>query len=237
MRLPLSRPRLHAPPRRSCPHVPPRRSRLRAEDGLTLIELLVTILVLTVGIVGLLGAFTSARKLTFLSERRTSAAHRAQLEIERLQTLTYGELAMSSEPLHEEPKSSETEAEKEKFRAEHPDYYVKAGSPPEYQYGAGSSETGKLATPGGVISPKPAGRPCSEKIGSCEWGEGNLKGNVYDFVTWQKDPSCKNLETSYKRLTVVVTVTVPSSSRAVAPTRVSTLVANPKETKTEFEGC
>jgi Tfp pilus assembly protein PilV len=215
----------------------PRRAHLQAEDGLTLIELLVTILVLTVGIVGLLGAFTSARKLTFLSERRTSAAHRAQLEIERLQTLSYGELAMSSEPLHEEPKSSETEAEKEKFRAEHPDYYVKAGSPPTYQYGAGSSETETLAYTGGVISPKPTGRSCSEKIGACEWGEGNLKGNVYDFVTWHKDPSCKNLETSYKRLTVVVTVTVPSASRAVAPTRVSTLVANPKETKAELGSC
>ena len=59
------------------PLSPARRSRLHAEDGLTLIELLVTVLVLTVGIIGLLGAITSARKLTFLSERRTSAAHRA----------------------------------------------------------------------------------------------------------------------------------------------------------------
>jgi prepilin-type N-terminal cleavage/methylation domain-containing protein len=222
------------------PLTPPRRARLNAEDGFTLIELLVTILVLTVGIVGLLGAFTSARKLTFLSERRTSAAHRAQLEIERLQTLTYGELAMSSEPLHEEPKSTETAAEKEKFRAEHPDYYVKAGIPPEYQYGADSSETEKLAIEPstGKISREPAGRKCSEKIGACEWGEGTLTGNVYDFVTWHHDTNttCAKTE-NYKRLTVVVTVKVPSSSRAVAPTRVSTLVANPRETKTEFEGC
>jgi Tfp pilus assembly protein PilV len=227
-----------APPRRSRLHAPPRLRHLHAEDGHTLIELLVTILVLTVGILGLLGAFTSARKLTFLSERRTSAAHRAQLEIERLQTLSYGELAMSSEPSHEEPKSSETEAEKEKFRSEHPAYYVKAGSPPTYQYGAGSSETGKLATPRGAISPTPAGRLCSKEVGACEWGEGNLKGNVYDFVTWQKDKTCTTTsEEDYKRLTVVVTVKVPSGSRAVAPTRVSTLIANPKETKAELSSC
>lgn len=214
------RARLHVVPRRA-------RARLHAEDGLTLIELLVTILVLTVGIVGLLGAFTSARKLTFLSERRTSAAHRAQLEIERLQTLTYGELAMSSAPTH----STETT---------NPDYYVKEGSEPQYQYGTGSSETGKLATEStnGKISKEPAGRKCPTEVGACEWGEGNLTGNVYDFVTWQKDKTCTTTNPEdYKRLTVVVTVKVPSGSRPVAATRVSTLVANPKETKTEFEGC
>jgi len=209
------------------PLSPPRRSRLHAEDGLTLIELLVTILVLTVGILGLLGAFTSARKLTFLSERRTSAAHRAQLEIERLQTLSYGELAMSLTPTH----STETT---------NPDYYVKEGSEPEYQYGTSSAETEKLVTEptNGKIAKEPAGRKCSEKVGACEWGEGNLTGNVYDFVTWHQDTNVKCTKTeSYKRLTVVVTVKVPSGSHAVAPTRVSTLVVNPTEKKTEIEGC
>ena len=51
-----------------------------------IVEVLVAVLVLSVGIIGLIGAFDSARKLTLLSERRTSMAHRAQLEIERLQT-------------------------------------------------------------------------------------------------------------------------------------------------------
>jgi hypothetical protein len=213
------------------------RARLHAEDGLTLIELLVTILVLTVGIVGLLGAFTSARKLTFLSERRTSAAHRAQLEIERMQTLSYGELLMSLTPTH----SAEVT---------NPDYYVKAGSPSEYQYGAGSTESEALAianhgectsivtTECGVVASSPAGRACTAKPGACEWGAGTLKGSVYDFVTWHHDANAKCTKTeNYKRLTVVVTVTVPSGSRAVAPSRVSTLLANPKETKTEVEGC
>jgi Tfp pilus assembly protein PilV len=209
MRLPLS---------------PPRCARLNAEDGLTLIELLVTVLVLTVGILGLLGAFTSARKLTFLAERRTSAAHRAQLEIERLQTLSYGALAMAEAPSH----STNTG---------NPDYYVNVAGT-EYQYGTSTAETRKLVTEsGGALAKEPAGRKCSETVGACEWGEGNLTGSVYDFVTSQKDPSCKNLETSYKRLTVVVTVKVPSGSRAVAPTRVSTFVVNPEETKAELEGC
>jgi prepilin-type N-terminal cleavage/methylation domain-containing protein len=203
------------------------RTRLHAEDGLTLIELLVTILILTVGLLALVGAFSSARKLTFLSERRTSAAHRAQLEIERLQALSYGELAMISAPSH----STEIA---------NPDYYVnEAGT--EYQYGTSSAEKGKLVTEsGGLIAKEPAEwkeRKCSEKVGACEWEDGGVKGYVYDFVTSQKDKTCTTSEESYKRLTVVVTVKVPSGSRAVAPTRVSTLVVNPKETKTAIEGC
>ncbi len=200
------------------------RARLQAEDGLTLIELLVTILVLTVGIVGLLSAFSSARKLTFLSERRTSAAHRAQLEIERLQTLTYAELAMHEAPSHSASTGS-------------PDYYVKEGGG-EYQYGEKATEAEPLVSPGGAIYATPSGRKCSETVGACEWGEGNLTGYVYDFVTWHQDTNAKCTKAeSYKRLTVVVTVKVPSASREVAPTRVSTLVVNPKETKTEFGGC
>ena len=121
-----------------------------------------------------------------------------------------------------------------------PDYYVnEAGT--EYQYGTSSAEKGKLVTEsGGAIAKEPAEwkeRKCSEKVGACEWEDGSLKGYVYDFVTWQKDPNCKNFETSYKRLTVVVTVKVPSGSRPVAATRVSTLVVNPKETKAGIEAC
>ena len=98
------------------------------------VEVLIAALVLTVGIVGLIGAFDSSRKLTLLSERRTAMAHRAQLEIERLQTVPYSELAMNSAPTH----SSETT---------NPDYYVKEGGT-EYQYGTVGTEAEKLATDG-----------------------------------------------------------------------------------------
>ncbi len=193
-----------------------------------MIELLVAVLILTVGLIGLIGAFDSARKLSLLSERRTAAAHRAQLEIERLQATPYEELSMISAPSH----SAETT---------NPDYYVKAGSPPEYQYGTGATEVEKLviATKGecksagekecGVIASEPKGRECSHTIGACEWKDGLLSGTVYDFVTWHNDSGCATkctaTEKNYKRLTVVATVKVPSGSRPVAPVRVSTLVA------------
>jgi Tfp pilus assembly protein PilV len=206
--------------------------RLAAEDGIMLLEVLIAILVLTVGLLGLIGAFDSARKLNLLSERRTSMAHRAQLEIERLQAIPYAELAMHSAPAH----STETT---------NPDYYVNSNPTTCTSVGDGcyawnaesTSEEEplvKLETGTGVYA-SPTGKSCSTEVGACEWKDGLIKGNVYDFVTWHTDKNaCKTAVNNYKRLTVAVTAQVPSGNHQPTVVRVSTLIANPKETKEEL---
>ena len=92
------------------------RCHLGEEQGIMIVEVLIAVLVLVVGILGLIGAFDSSRKLDLLSERRTVSAHRAQLEVERLQAIPYAQLALISAPAH----SSETKS---------PDYYVNYSSP------------------------------------------------------------------------------------------------------------
>lgn len=205
------------------------------QSGFALIEVLIAAVVLAVGILGLVGAFDSARRLTLLSERRTAMAHRAQLEIERLQTYPYAQLAMASAPSH----SSETT---------NPDYYVNYSTPAKctsendgcYAWNAqstGEEETLVYAKNGecsagvttecGVAAASPTGRRCSESIGACEWSDGLVEGRVYDFVTWHTDTNCTECakkEKASKRLTVVVTGKVPNSNHEPAPVRVSTLV-------------
>jgi Tfp pilus assembly protein PilV len=203
-------------------------ARLRSAEGFGVIEVLVAVLILTVALLGLLGAFTSARKLSLQSERVTATAHRAQLEAERLQATPYSELLMSATPAH----STETS---------NPDYYVTSGTPSEYQFGATSTEVEPLAiastecvslkTSCGVIATQPTGRACSASIGACEWKDGVYSGNVYDFVTWHTDKNCGAkcpTKENYKRLTVVVTLTVPAGARQIPPVRVSTLIAEPE---------
>jgi len=200
---------------------------LRANDGFTMIEVLAAAFVLTVGVLGLLGAFLSSRKLTLRAERQSVMAHRAQLELERLQAYPYGELAMVTAPVH----SSETT---------NPYFYV-VGS--EYQWDPASTHTETLvtATSGectatpvagcGVVAASPGIRKCSEYLGPCEWTDGLVNGTIYDFVTWHTDGNCGAKcppQEDYKRLTVVVTAKVPnSSSQQPAPVRVSTLVTKP----------
>jgi len=194
-----------------------RRSRSpRSEEGLSLIEVMIAALVLTVGILGLVGAFNSSRKLTLLAERRTAMAHRAQLEIERLQTYPYSQLAMASAPAHSSEKSS-------------PDFYVTAGAEPTYQYGESAGETESLVvSAAGVAAASPSGRGCSKEVGACEWTEGLVSGKLYDFVTWHTDKNCGAkcpAKENYKRLTVIATVNVPSGTHEPSPVKVSTLIA------------
>jgi prepilin-type N-terminal cleavage/methylation domain-containing protein len=213
------------------PLPPPRGPRLPAEDGFTLIELLVAVLVLTVGLLALIGGFDSARKLNVLSERRTSMAHRAQLEIERLEAIPYAELAMGTEPTHS-------------LEVTNPDYYFNPSPTTCTSLGAGcyawnaenigeQEAVVKAAT--GKVWGAPTGRKCSTEVGACEWEDGPVSGKVYDFVTWHHDAACPITAENYKRLTVAVTAKVPSGSRKPAVVRVSTLIANPAQTNEQVK--
>ena len=64
-------------------------ARLRSEDGIGLIELLIALLVLNVGIFATLGAFTSAASTLKRSSRISTAAAIADQEVEALHNLKY----------------------------------------------------------------------------------------------------------------------------------------------------
>jgi Tfp pilus assembly protein PilV len=194
-----------------------------ADGGFTIVEVLIAILLLMVGVLGLVGAFDSARKLNLLSERRTSMAHRAQLEIERLQAIPYAELGMH-EPLTYSSEPS------------NPDHYFNSSPTKCVSVGYGCYEWNAENTTEaeeeplvkeGAIYALPSGRECSEKFGACEWKDGLVSGSVYDFITWHTDKNCKTAN-DYKRITVVVTAKVPSGNHEPAAVRVSTLIT-PKE--------
>jgi Tfp pilus assembly protein PilV len=201
----------------------------RQTEGFMLIEVMFAAVVLTVGVLGMIAALDSGRKLSLRSERRTAMAHQVQLELERLQTYPYAQLAMISAPAH----ASETS---------NPDYYV-SPSGASYQYGETSAESEPLVvaakatacvtateTECGLAGSSPAGHQCTTTVGACEWKDGNASGRLYDFVTSHTDTSCGSScpsKENYKRLTVVATVTVPAGSREPAAVRVSTLVAAP----------
>ncbi len=161
-------------------------------------------LLLTVGVVGLIATFDGARKLTLVSERQTSAAHRAQWEMEKLQAEPYGELAMISAPSHSTESTN-------------PDYYVNASCAagegagcyaPNAEktseeeiivYGHGKTCGGGVETECGLVAASPSGKSCSENpIGSCEWKDGLISGAVYDFVTWHSDVVCEKEESGKK---------------------------------------
>ena len=181
----------------------PRRPPGTREDGFTLIELMVALLVLIVGILGMYMGFISSQKASTVAERESSMTHIAEQQIEYLQGIPYSKLGLSAAP------GTSTDPN-------NPDYYVTAGASPTFEWNrtAALSETLDVdtTTPGAVTPVQ-------------NWSAGRFSGQIYDFVTWSTDsqcsPACPAAQ-DYKRITVAVTM----SGVAKAPVWVSSVLAD-----------
>ncbi len=176
------------------------RSRAADEGGFTLIEVLITALLLAVGVVLLITTFDYSRRLVTTSEAVEVAAHRGQAEVERLLALPYQGLALPAAPAH----SSDTN---------HPDYYVTGSS---YQWNQGT--TGPQSEPL-VIDAANAG-----VTHTSTWNDGQsrLSGSVYRYVTAVAGTNGKG-----KRITVVVTVDQTDLKKPVLISSITTDAAAP----------
>lgn len=164
--------------------------RLRSERGFTLIELLASLLVLTTGIVALLGTFDVSRDSTSESELRTAAIDRAQREIDRIRALQYDQIAhptggiLSAAAEPDDPTSRITGATN--FRWNPSD--------------ASAVEPIVTAADGVVAMKQVIGKGAEDRFGFTVWR----------FVTWTDEPACVSAVTcpdagdEYKRVTVVV---------------------------------
>ncbi len=68
---------------------------IRRQEGFTVIEVVIAAMILLVGVLGLFGSLSVSQKLSLVGERQTSLAHRAQQELERLQSMPFQQLAMT----------------------------------------------------------------------------------------------------------------------------------------------
>jgi len=87
------------------------RARLRSDAGFTIIEVLVAVLVLTLGIVALFGNFTGAQTLGTSAEAHQTAVALAEGQLERVRGLKWNELALKEEPARSEETSNPTHHE------------------------------------------------------------------------------------------------------------------------------
>jgi hypothetical protein len=171
---------------------------------MTLIEVVIAVTVLTIGILGMGMGFDASQRLNLVSERHAAMVHVAQREIERVEGIPYSQVGLTSAP-----SSSSNQA--------NPDYYV-SGSSFQWDRTAGSSETLDVDATNGTITTVQS------------WSEGQLGGEIYDFVTWATDPKCSPgcpVNSDYKRITVAVTM---SGGLHPNPVFVSSVVSDPQST-------
>lgn len=156
----------------------------RADRGFTLIETTVSMLVLAVGLLGTLLVYDGARGLTGVSERRTTLAHRAEAELERVRALGWSAMALDAVPA----------------RGAAPAGMTTADTPPRLRPDRRDASVVEQLVVDAATGRVPAGpRP---------WSDGRESGTLQTWVSVRPDPACGascSTAGSTRRLTVAVT--------------------------------
>jgi type IV pilus assembly protein PilV len=181
--------------------------RVKREEGFTLVELLIAVIVLVVGIFAVIMAFDATRRLASNNEAQTVRAQIAEKDLQQIISLGYDAIGLSSTPVHSTNPNL-------------PTYYVNGST---FQWDlANTSRTETLCT---------AATGCTGSIatGPTAWSSGGASGQIYRFVTWVNDTctgACSST-TDFKRVTVMVTQN--NQDGPDKPLLVSTLVSDPDD--------
>jgi Tfp pilus assembly protein PilV len=203
------------------------RTRLGAESGLSLIEVLVAALVLVVGLLGVFTTVIGGNRAVTAGVRSTAMAQIAQQTLHAVESLPYANIADSSTPA----RTTTTDTT-------NPTYYLSSCSAGTcYQWDPSTASTaeqvavdttyGKAAPgPTNVVVPSPTGAACTTtSTAGCQ-----MTFAVYIFVTNSVDSVCSQTgvtcaaAVSYKRVTVAVDNT--AGGAPLNPVYVSTFVSN-----------
>jgi type II secretory pathway pseudopilin PulG len=172
----------------------------REEEGFTIVEVLVAALVLMLGAFATFGVLSAATRNQERAESGQVALNRAQLELERLRSLTYEELALTAAPAPS-PKqlnpnfrvSGNTFAITRNPASNYAPMVVNGGS----LYGGGFVQKGNI-TPGPTA-----------------FNSGSVSGQVYRYVVWRNDAGCPEARCpgaqDYKQLIVAVKLDTPGN--------------------------
>jgi prepilin-type N-terminal cleavage/methylation domain-containing protein len=156
------------------------RQRVREETGFTLIEVLITCMLLAIAVVVLISTFDYSRRQVTTAEANEVASHKAEAEIERIMSLSFESIALPTAPTQSSDPAN-------------PDYYVTGSS---YQWDQGA--TGPKSDP---LVVDPAAGQVTPLNQTWTDGQNRLGGSIYRYVTTVAGTNGKA-----RRVTVVVTV-------------------------------
>ena len=148
---------------------------LRSEEGFTLIEFVIAALVLSLAALATFGVLAAATRNAQRAQATQVALDKAQAELEKLHTLSYEQLALTTTPSRVSSPLSPNS------RVLNGDFDLKRGPATEWAtmvanggevYGENDE---KIA--GGVVVPGPI-----------SFEEGNVKGELYRYIIWRDDP-------------------------------------------------
>jgi hypothetical protein len=168
----------------------------------------VTITVLAGGILAFMATFAHTRHLSNRGEAQAVEVQVAEQELQRIVSLGYSNIGLSSTPTHSSNPSD-------------PNFYVQNTSPATFQWDRGNSANVEQLCTGttsctGSLSPGPTA-----------WSSGGHSGSIYRYITWVDDTcsACNASTRDYKRVTLMFTET--GVNAPTTPFLISTVVADP----------
>jgi type II secretory pathway pseudopilin PulG len=191
------------------------RKRLAAEGGFTLIEALVAIVLMAIGIIAVLTTFDAARGLTDRAEVKVTADAIARGEIQRVEALSWSNLALASTPSINSGSNLAVPSSND------PTGYIStttcwSGSTPPvtgstypcYQWNWSSSSSKEPLVINASTTDTTADPYTVTDTVNTSSGTTRVSFSVYRFITYANDSNCTASACStnyYKRITVAVT--------------------------------
>ncbi len=188
----------------------------KQDDGFTIVEVLVAIVILAAGALAVLGIFDTATRNTFRAEQSQVANNVVQRELEKIRQYDYKKIALNPAPVRPPGDPTDTWLTTSS---------TSSGSP-IYRYNRTAQTfavgwNGSIPTNYGDLDVKTDG---SVDPGPTTFHSGDVSGKIYRFVVWQNDANCLADPTGninlcpglhdYKRVIVIVTLDTVAASYA-----------------------
>jgi hypothetical protein len=189
--------------------------RLADDDGVSVAEVMVAALILTIGALAVLNLVSATARNTYRGEQSQVLSNRLQDEIERIKQLPYDQIALTGLP--QDP----SDAKDPRWRTQGTNFAVtqQGGSPQPLVYD-GSALVGGGTVEGGAIGPAPT-----------PFVSGDVHGMIYRFVVWENDPTCADAlcpgSQDLKRVIVAVRLDTTASGGARPYQEIQTEIVDP----------
>jgi uncharacterized membrane protein YgcG len=202
-------------------------ARLREDEGFTIIEVLVAALVLTLASASLFGVLAAATRNGARAKSTQIALDRAQQEMEKLHSLSYEELALTTAPQRFASPLNPNN------RVVNNNFALKREPQEEFApmvVNGGPIWGSEKVVEHGVVKPGPIA-----------FQDGEVKGHLYRYIVWREDPSCPVSlcpgYQDYKQLIVAVKLdSTGAESRERSYVEVQSAALDPKALGTPQKG-
>jgi prepilin-type N-terminal cleavage/methylation domain-containing protein len=147
--------------------------RLGQEKGVTLVEVVVAVMIIGIGSLAVLQVFDASTRTNFRAEQSQVANNVAQRELERIRSLSYRQVALTSQPTFvDDDNDPRQRVDGTRFDASD------NGAFSEMVFNGGPLEGGGSITNGAVAA------------GPTDFASGDVTGEIFRFVVWRNDPTC-----------------------------------------------